>query len=62
MDKNSIRCSTCNGTKKIETWGMLYKECSDCSGKGWVEKKIEEELPNPESKKRSKKMKSTNVE
>ncbi len=33
-----IRCTRCNGTKRIIGLGLLEKECDICSGVGWVSK------------------------
>jgi hypothetical protein len=33
-----IRCTRCNGTKRIIGLGLLEKECDVCTGIGWVSK------------------------
>lgn len=37
-DSDLLRCSKCNGRKKIIGLGMMEKECPTCFGIGWVSK------------------------
>ena len=34
---NFVRCSTCNGKKKIDSIGGMHKKCPDCNGVGTIE-------------------------
>ena len=36
-----IRCTTCNGSKKISPLGSIQKECPSCHGIGFVDDKPE---------------------
>ncbi len=31
-----IKCQMCMGGKKLMGLGMIFKDCSDCTGLGWV--------------------------
>lgn len=43
-----IRCTQCNGRKKILSLGNMIKDCSQCRGLGHIEEKKEElELKSP---------------
>ena len=39
-----VKCPICNGLKSLVSLGCMKKECYECDGKGYVDKKEAEEV------------------